>query len=80
MRYYCFFPNNVYMIGQTAEEWKNSVVVIPIHTKCGKQKWKIIVYLMCFIKYSTVVNEKLKHNQNSSYVLTEWNLKRQILC
>jgi len=50
-------------MGETPEEWKNSIV-IPIYMKGGKQKvenysWKVMVYLMSFIKYK-VFNEKLK--------------------
>jgi len=46
------------------EEWQNSIV-IPTYMKGGKQKvenysWKVIVYLMRFIKYDKVFNEKLK--------------------
>ena len=36
MRDYCFF-NNLYIMGETPEEWKNSIV-IAIYTKGGKQK------------------------------------------
>jgi len=48
------------MMGELAEEWEKNITVIPIHTKGGKQKVEFIVDLMCFIKYSAVVNEKFK--------------------
>jgi hypothetical protein len=56
------FFNTIHMMGETPEEWKSSIVV---HTYLYARKvvnggWKIIVQLMCFIKYITVVNEKLK--------------------
>jgi len=40
----------------------NGKTVLPyLYTqKVVKKGWKIIVCLMCFIKYSTVINEKLK--------------------
>jgi hypothetical protein len=49
------------MIGETPEEWKNSIV-IPIYMKGGKEEmenysWKVIVYLMCFIKYDKVFHK-----------------------
>jgi hypothetical protein len=55
------FFNTIFMMGETPEEWKNSIV-IPIHMKGGKQKvenysWKIIIYLMSFIKYNKVFDE-----------------------
>ena len=59
-----FFFITIYIMDETPEEWKNSIV-IPIYMKGGKQKvenysWKVIVYLMSFIKYDKVFNEKLK--------------------
>ena len=56
-----FFVNTIYIMGETPEEWKNSVV-IPIYMKGGEQKvenysWKVTVYLMSFIKYDKVFNE-----------------------
>jgi len=48
-------------MGETPEKWKNSIV-IPIYMKGCKEKvenysWKIIVYLMSFIKYNKVFDE-----------------------
>ena len=59
-----FFLNTIYIMDETPEEWKNSIV-IPIYMKGGKQKvenysWKVIVYLMSFIKYDKFFNEKFK--------------------
>ena len=59
-----FFFITIYIMDETPEEWKNSIV-IPIYMKGGKQKvenysWKVIVYLMSFIKYDKVFYEKLK--------------------
>jgi len=55
------FFNTIYMMCETPEEWKNSIV-IPIYMKGGKQKvenykWKIIVYFMNFIKCDKVFNK-----------------------
>jgi len=68
---YYFFFNTIYIMGETPEEWKNSIV-IAIFMKGGKQKvenysWKLIVYLMSFIKYDKVFNENWKHKQNNSF-------------
>jgi len=48
--FFFFFVNTIYIMGETPEEWKNTIV-IPIYMKGGKQKvenysWKVIVYLM----------------------------------
>jgi len=49
------FFNTIYMMGKTPEEWKNSIV-ITVYMKGGKQRVENCS-LMCYIKYSTVVNK-----------------------
>jgi len=46
---------------------------------CGKQRVKIIAYLMSFIKYNKVFNEKFKA-QAKQFLLffPEWLMKRQM--
>ena len=44
MREYCFL-NDIYMMGEMSEEWKN-IIVTPT---CGKQKWKTAEELACLL-------------------------------
>jgi len=80
---YYFFFNTIYIMGETPEEWKNSIV-IAIFMKGGKQKvenysWKVIVYLMSFIKYDKFSMKIERTSKTVPFGLPEWILKRQML-
>jgi hypothetical protein len=53
------FFNTIYIMVETPEEWKNNFV-IPILRMVANRRWKITAYLMIFIKYKSIFNEKLK--------------------
>jgi hypothetical protein len=73
------FLNNIYVMGEMLEEWKNSIF-IPMYKKGDKQKVEnyrgISLLNVCYKLYSITVSEKLKASRRVSFGMPEWIPKK----
>jgi len=75
------FFNNIYVMGEMLEKWKNSIV-LPMYKKVDKQKVenyrKISLLNACYKLYSKILSEKLKASRIVPFGMPELISKRQI--